>query len=525
MRDFHRPNRSVAVAGEAMAATSHPLATMTALDVLRAGGNAMDAAIAAVAVLGVVEPQSTGIGGDCFALYAPKAGVPVALNGSGRAPQQARVEWYVDHGIRSIDPETPHAVTVPGAVDAWCRLNEDYGTKTLAELLEPAARYAEQGVPVSPRVAHDFEHLAEKIARDEFAARVFLRDGRLPRFGETLKQPALAATLRRIAREGRDAFYRGPIAEEMVARLRSRGGLHTQDDFTAQRCEYVTPISTEYRGASIYECPPNGQGLAALLILNILAGYQPGKMNDADYIHLLAEATKAGYAARDAHIGDPAQVKVPVDELLSKDHAAALRAHVSMTRASAASEADEPAHKDTVYLCVVDRDRNAVSFINSLFHPFGSGIYAPKSGIMLHCRGAFFRTSPGHPNAIAPGKRPLHTIIPGMLVRDGRAAMSFGVMGGEYQACGHAHFLSQILDSGRDPQAALETPRSFAHAGELALETTIPEATAKELARRGHTVTWSASPHGGGQAIEIDHARGVLIGGSDPRKDGCALGY
>jgi gamma-glutamyltranspeptidase / glutathione hydrolase len=525
MRDFQQPNRSVAVAGEAMAATSHPLATLTALDVLRAGGNAMDAAIAAVAVLGVVEPQSTGIGGDCFALYAPKAGLPIALNGSGRAPERARVEWYVDRGMRAIEAESPHAVTVPGAVDAWCRLNQDYGTKTLAELLEPAARYAELGVPISPRVAHDFEHLSEKIARDEFAAKAFLRDDRLPRLGEILKQTALAATLRRIAREGRNAFYRGAIAEEMVARLQSLGGLHTPDDFVAQRCEYVTPISTEYRGASIYECPPNGQGLAALLILNILAGYEPGELNDADYIHLLAEATKAGYAARDAHIGDPAQVKVAVEQLLSKDHAAALRAHLSMARASTPVVAHEPAHKDTVYLCVVDRDRNAASFINSLFHPFGSGIYAPKSGIMLHCRGASFRTVPGHPNAIAPGKRPLHTIIPGMLVRDGRAAMPFGVMGGDYQACGHAHFLSQILDRDRDPQAALEAPRSFAYGAELALETTISKATAAELARRGHNIAWAASPHGGGQAIAIDHARGVLIGGSDPRKDGCALGY
>jgi gamma-glutamyltranspeptidase/glutathione hydrolase len=527
MRDFHQPRRSAAIASEAMAATSHPFATLTALDILRAGGNAMDAAIAAVAVLGVVEPQSTGIGGDCFMLYSPRAGAPIALNGSGRAPHKARVEWYVEHGMRSIEPESPHAVTVPGAIDAWCQLNQDHGGKPLGELLEPAARLAEAGVPIAPRVAHDFAGLAGKIARDEFAAKVFLRDGRLPRFGETLRQPALAATLRRIGREGRDAFYRGPVAAEIVARLNALGGLHTLDDFAEQRSEYVTRISTDYRGTTVHECPPNGQGLAALMILNILRGYDltSSRLSEADRIHLLAEATKAGYAARDAYFGDPAQAAVPVERLLSADYADQVRERIELKRASAAILPEGPAHRDTVYLCVVDRDRNAVSFINSLFHPFGSGIYAPESGVMLHCRGAMFRTTPGHPNAIGPGKRPLHTIIPGMLMRDGRATMPFGVMGGSYQACGHAHFLSQMLDHGRDPQAALDAPRSFASDGVLALEPTIPEAVAADLARRGHVVAWTEAPHGGGQAIEIDHARGVLIGGSDPRKDGCALGY
>lgn len=525
MRDFHQPRRSAAVASEGMAATSHPFATLTALDVLRAGGNALDAAIAAVAVLGVVEPQSTGIGGDCFCLYSPKAGAPIALNGSGRAPRKARVEWYVEHGMVGIAPETPHAVTVPGAVDAWCRLNQDYGTKTMAELVEPAARYAEVGVPISPRVAHDFAGLSEKVARDPYAAKVFLRDGRLPQFGDILKQPALAATLRRIGREGRDAFYRGPVAAEIVTRLNELGGLHTIDDFAEQRSDYVTPISSEYRGATVFECPPNGQGLAALMILNILSGYRLAKPDEADYIHLLAEATKAGYAARDTYFGDPAQVAVPVERLLSKDYADAVHARIDRNRASAPILPDATPHKDTVYLCVVDRDRNAVSFINSLFHPFGSAIYAPESGVMLHCRGAFFRTTPGHPNAIAPGKRPVHTIIPGMMMRDGRAEMPFGVMGGNYQACGHAHFLSQMLDQGVDPQTALEAPRSFADGGMLVLENTISTTAATDLTRRGHDVCWADAPHGGGQAIQIDHRRGVLIGGSDPRKDGCALGY
>ena len=508
-----------------MAATSHPLATLTAIEILRGGGNAMDAAIAAVAVLGVAEPQSTGIGGDCFVLYSPKAGAPVALNGSGRAPRQANVAWYADRGIAEIDPLSPHAVTVPGAVDAWCRLHQDHGTKPLADLLEPAARHAERGVPIAPRVAHDFAGLSAKIARDEFAAKAFLRDGRLPGAGDILTQPALARTLRRIGRDGRAAFYEGAVAEEMVARLKALGGLHTLDDFAAQRSEYVTPISTGYRGHRVMECPPNGQGVIALMILNILAGDEPRNWHEADYIHMLAEATKAGYGARDAYIGDPAHVEIPMARLLSRDYADAVRGRIDAKRAAAAIMPDGPAHRDTVYLCVVDRDRNAVSFINSLFHGFGSGIYAPESGVMLHCRGAMFRTVPGHPNAIAPGKRPLHTIIPGMLMREERAVMPFGVMGGNYQACGHAHFLMQYLALGCDPQAALEAPRSFADAGILTLETTISKDVAADLARRGHEIVWADAPHGGGQAIEIDHARGVLIGGSDPRKDGCALGY
>jgi gamma-glutamyltranspeptidase / glutathione hydrolase len=528
MRDFQQPRRSAAVALEAMAATSHPTATLAAIEILRNGGNAVDAAIAAVAVLGVVEPQSTGIGGDCFVLYSPKAGRPVGLNGSGRAPRKAELGWYVERGYGSIPSESPHAVTIPGAVDAWCRLHVDHGSKPLAELMEPAARLAEAGVPISPRVAHDFAGLSEKIARDEFAAKAFLRNGRLPGFAEILRQPALAKTLRKIGREGRRAFYDGSVAAEMVARLNALGGLHTLDDFAQQHSEYVTPISTEYRGFEVNEIPPNGQGLAALMILNVLRSFELGsdRFSEADRIHLLAEATKAAYAARDAYFGDPAQIEVPVARFLSEDYAAQLRRRIDLGRASAPIALELGAtQRDTVYLTVVDRDRNAVSFINSLFHPFGSGIFAPESGVMLHCRGTMFRTELGHPNAIAPGKRPLHTIIPGMLTKDGRAVMPFGVMGGNYQACGHAHFLSQHLDLALDPQAALDAPRSFAYDGMLALETTIPESIAADLAGRGHRVAWTDEPHGGGQAILIDHRRGVLIGGSDPRKDGCALGY
>ncbi|HEX7968621.1 MAG TPA: gamma-glutamyltransferase [Stellaceae bacterium] len=526
MRDFHQPRRSAAVAGEAMAATSHPLATLTALDVLRAGGNAVDAALAASAVQCVVEPESTGIGGDCFVLYSPKAGKPLALNGSGRAPAKATVEWYVEHGFKEIPVESPHAATVPGAVDAWFTLLEAHGTKDMAELLAPAIRLAEEGMLLTPRVAFDFRHAAAKLAKDPNVARTYLAGGRVPGIGDRVKQPALAATLKRIARDGRRAFYEGPVAEDMVRRLNGAGGLHTLDDFAQQRSEWVEPISARYRDHEVFECPPNGQGLAALMILRTIEGFDlSDRCGEADRIHLIAEATKAAYRARDAFFGDPRQVRVPVEKFLSDAYTENVRRHIDPRRASDPVQWDGPEHKDTIYLTVVDRDRNAISFINSLFHNFGCGIMAPESGVVLHSRGSMFRTIPGHPNAIAPGRRPVHTIIPGMLMKDGRAVMPFGVMGGQYQACGHASFLSRLLDQGLDPQQAAEAPRSFAYQGVLQLETTIPKEIEADLARRGHVIERPEKPLGGCQAIHIDHRRGVLIGGSEPRKDGVALGY
>jgi len=527
MRDFHQPGRSAAVAGEAMAATSHPLATLTALDVLRAGGNAVDAALAASAVQCVAEPESTGIGGDCFVLYSPKAaGKPLALNGSGRAPMKATVEWYVERGFKEIPVESAHAATVPGAVDAWFTLLEAHGTKDMAELLAPAIRLAEAGVPLTPRVAFDFEHAAAKLAKDPLVARIFMPGGRPPAIGDRIRQPALAATLKRIAREGRRAFYEGAVAADMVQRLNGAGGLHTLEDFAEQRSEWVEPIAAGYRDHQVFECPPNGQGLAALMILRTIEGFDlSDRCGEADRIHLIAEATKAAYRARDAFFGDPRQVRVPVEKFLSDAYTENVRRRIDRRRASDPVLWDEPEHKDTIYLTVVDRDRNAISFINSLFHNFGCGIMAPESGVVLHSRGSMFRTIPGHPNAIAPGKRPVHTIIPGMLVKDGRAVMPFGVMGGQYQSCGHASFLSRLLDQGLDPQQAAEAPRSFAFQGVLQLETTLGPEIAADLAARGHVIDRPLKPLGGAQAIRIDHQRGVLIGGSEPRKDGLALGY
>ena len=526
-RDFQQPRRSAALAANAMAATSHPLATLAALDMLKSGGNAVDAAICAAGVLAMAEPQMTGVGGDCFAIYVKNGAAPVAFNGSGRAPAKAELSWYVERGFRAIVPHSPHAVTVPGSVDAWCSLVEEHGTKDLAALLAPAIALAEEGCVVAPRVASDFAFYQDVVLGEPEAAKIFAPAGRILGEGERVRNPALAATLRGIAREGRKAFYEGPVAAEIVAALNARGGLHAAEDFARHRGEYVTPISARYRGYDVFECPPNGQGIAALMMLRVFAGYDlgEGKVSEADRIHLLAEATKAAYAARDALVGDPQFAAVPVERLLSDAHAAETRSRIRMDRAGPAPVYDESEHKHTIYLCVVDRDGNAISFINSLYHDFGSGIFVPGCGVMLHSRGSMFRTIPGHPNAIAPGKRPLHTIIPGFLTKDGKAQMPFGVMGGNYQAVGHAHLLTHMLDRLLDPQAAIEAPRSFCFDGVLGLERTVPEDVARELARRGHRVGYADRPFGGAQAIWIDRERGLLVGGSDPRKDGCALGY
>ena len=524
MRDFNIPGRSLAVAQHGMAATSHPLATLTAIEVLKAGGNAMDAAIAAVALQGVVEPAMTGIGGDCFCLYAKGGGVPMALNGSGRAPAAATSDWFAERGI-SPEPTSPHAVTVPGSVDAWVRLNQDHGSKPLEELLRPAIRAAEEGNRVTPRVAADALTNRARVEVDPDARAVFLPGGAPPVIGDLVRIPALAETLKAIGRHGRDAFYAGAVADGMVGKLKRLGGLHAIEDFAAQRATVETPIATRFRDHDVYECPPNGQGLIALMMLRLAEKLDLATGSEADRIHLLAEITTAAYHARDAHLADPLHGPVAVEHFLSDAWTNRILPRIDRGRARRPLYWDDVPHTDTVCLSVVDRDRNAVSFINSIFNGYGSGIYVPESGILLHNRGLSFRFRPGHPNSIAPGKRPMHTIIPGMVCRDGRAVMPFGVMGGHYQATGHLGFLSNVLDRGLDIQAACDAPRSFATDGRLQVEPTVSAETLAELRRRGHEIDLQTVPIGGCQAILIDEARGALYGASDHRKDGIALGY
>ncbi|MDR3475655.1 MAG: gamma-glutamyltransferase [Devosia sp.] len=521
------PGRSAAIAENGMAATSHPLATMAALDILREGGSAIDAAVAAVAVQGVVDPHMTGIGGDCFAILGPVDGPVTSLNGSGPAPRATRLETVLERGWTAIPETSPEAVTIPGAVAAWCQLIEEHGRFDLGRVLAPAIAYAEQGYRITPRVFHDWHRYQARLTVHAAAARQFLPGGRVPQVGERMANPALARTLRAIARSGRAAFYEGEVAADLVATLRALGGIHTEEDFATYRAIDTLPIAAPYRGYELLECPPNGQGLAALIIARILDGFDLADpaLSEADRIHLLAEASKAAYAQRNALIADPDHIRFEQDEVLGDAAIASLRARIKWDRAAEASTWDLPAHRDTVYVSVVDKDRNAVSLINSIFSTFGSGIYAEKSGVLLQNRGCGFSLRPGHPNAIAGGKRPLHTIIPALLRKDGRPVMSFGVMGGQYQAVGHVHVLSGMLDRGLNPQAAAETPRSFAFGPTLTLETTIDETVATDLALRGHNVVWASEPLGSCQAIWIDHERGLLIGGSDHRKDGLALGY
>ncbi|SAK83860.1 gamma-glutamyltransferase [Caballeronia temeraria] len=530
MRNFEAPGRSIVTAKDGVAATSHPASSYAAIRILEAGGNAMDAAVAACAVQCVVEPGSTGIGGDCFALYS-KRGTDdiIAFNGSGWAPQAASVDALRALGVSAIERQSPHAVTVPGAVDAWATLVADHGAMPLGRLLAPAIALARDGYAVAPRAASDWANQRDVLAADEMSRTRMLIDGRAPEAGALHKQPELARAFEIIAGRGRDAFYRGPIARDIVDCLNRLGGLHTLDDFARYRGEYVQPIKASFRGHDIHECPPNGQGVIALLILKMLEGFAgEGDPLSAERLHREIEATRIAYSIRDQSLADPrAGGTMNVDELLSPGNVDALRAQIDEKRASnAMNPSSSVEHKDTVYICVVDKDRNCASFINSLFHQFGSGIMSPEFGVMLHNRGQSFSMQPGHANVIAARMRPMHTIIPGMITRDGKVRTVFGVMGGHYQAMGHAHFVSKLLDYGLDMQTALDLPRVFPVPGtdRVEAEGTLPDETRRALTERGFSLVPPGWAIGGGQAISIDWENGTLSGASDHRKDGCALG-
>ncbi len=526
MRDFQLPGRSEVFAVNGLCATSHPLAAKTAINILERGGNAVDAAIAGAVLLGLAEPQSCGIGGDCFVLLKPAGGDHViALNGSGRAPAGLSAEALRARGLSAIGTESVEAVTVPGAIDALCQLSEDHGKLGLDVCLGPAIHYANEGVPVAPRVAFDW---AESAGRLQGPGRShYLLSGRVPVAGDLFRAPAHAQALRLVSRHGRAGFYEGPVAEDMVTTLRAAGGCHTLDDFAATRCTYGTPISGRYLRHEILEHAPNSQGATALLMLNILARFDLARLDPfgTARAHIEAEATKLAHDARDRFIADQDHTRA-LDHMLSEETAERLAALINPARAmQSASEASEAVHRDTVYITVVDRDRMAVSLIYSTYWSFGSGLASNKYGILMQNRGAGFSLKPRHPNEAGPGKRPMHTIIPGMLRREGRLIMPFGVMGGGYQPTGHVRFLTNMLTYGLSPQEAIDAPRSFGDAGVLKLERGYHPTVAVELAAKGHDVVVPDAPLGGAQAILIDYRRGTLIGASDPRKDGCALGY
>ncbi len=530
MRDLQLPGRSPVLATNGMAATSHPLSSQVAIDVLKAGGNAMDGAIAACAVQCVVEPGSTGVGGDCFALYAAKGeNNVVAYNGSGRAPAAASVEKLAALGVTNLEQTSPHSVIIPGAVDAWVQLNADHGKLPLAEILQPAIDYARGGYPISQRVHADFASNLDHLNSDENLAKVFLPNGKVPAIGTIQTNSGLANVLEMIGKEGRYAFYLGELASEMVDTLQAKGGLHTLEDFANAKGSYETTITTEFRGNIIHECPPQGQGIIALLMLNMMDGGD-AKSNplSVERIHRELETCRRGYASRSRYLADPARFDVPVADLLSKQYAAQLRDDIDPKQARHPEDAVKlNPHHDTVYISVVDKDRNSCSFINTMFWGWGSGITTPKHNIVLTNRGQGFVLEQGHPNCIAPNKRPLHTIIPGMVERDGRITMSFGVMGGEYQAMGHMQFLTRMFDYGMDVQEAQDAPRWMVDpfTGDVEIEAAVPDKVVNELRNMGHKIERATRPIGGSQAIVIDWDTGVLTGGSDPRKDGCAIGY
>ncbi|MGI9389587.1 MAG: gamma-glutamyltransferase family protein [Boseongicola sp.] len=528
MRDYQQPGRSPAIASNGMVATSHPLAASEALTVLRDGGNAVDAAIAGAILLGACEPQMTGIGGDCFALVKP-AGTDdvVAINGSGRAPAGLSADALRNEGLTAITPGHPASITVPGAIDAFCQLSDRFGRVGLERCLTPAIRYFDEGVPIAPRVAFDIGPVDDYLKGH--ARNYYMNAGRAFAQGDKFSCPAQADALRLIAREGRAAFYEGEIAHDMLAALEHIGASHTAEDIAATKATWGTPVSGDYRTVELLEHPPNGQGATAILLSRILSEFDLTSMDPsgAERFHLEAEASKLAYDARNRFLADPDHVR-RLEHMLSDDTARSLAALIDpKTVMQAPAPLSESVHKDTVLITTVDRDGMAVSMIYSIFARFGAGVASPKFGVLFHNRGSGFNLIPGHPNEAGPGKRPMHTIIPAMTRDNSRIDMTFGVMGGQYQATGHAHFLSNLHDFGMDVQEAIDAPRAFADpiTGKLQVENSIPTNTVGALKDLGHDIVVPRRPIGGAQAIQIDHERGVLIGGSDPRKDGIALGY
>jgi gamma-glutamyltranspeptidase/glutathione hydrolase len=524
MRNFHLAGRSTVHAQNAMVATSHPLGALTAIEVLKSGGTAADAAVAACALLGVIEPQSTGIGGDCFALIQPKGeGKIVSYNGSGRAPKAATADWYIEHKMHAIPTTGAHSVSIPGAIDAWETILSDHGKLGLDTLLQPAIKAAEEGYIVAPRIAFDWKNGLEKLRSGTNTPRYLLPHGNAPVAGDVIRQPELGQTLRTVAKHGRDGFYKGAVAEDIVETLRGLGGLHTLEDFAAHTTETTTPIGTIYKGHDVWQCPPNGPGITMLVMLNVLSHFD--LTMSIERFHLEAEAARIAYLMREQDIGDPAYVDVDVNYILSKEFAEGYAKKIRMDRLLELPKVSPPINPSTAYISVIDKDRNVCSFINSIAHSFGSAVVSNKTGVLLQNRGAGFRVEPGHPNCIQPGKRPLHTIIPSLTTINGRAKMSFGVMGGQYQPVGQTRVLTNMLDYGLDVQEAIDQPRGLHYEGVYQLEDGVPKEIVEGLQKIGHKTTSIVAPLGGAQAIWIDWDKGTLTGGSEPRKDGCALGY
>lgn len=534
--------RSPVYARNGMVSASQPLAAMAGLDTIMKGGNAADAAVATAAALNVTEPTSTGIGGDVFALYYDaKTRKITALNGSGQAPAALTIELVKKQNLADDDRISnhlhPHCTTVPGACAAWCDFNAKYGSMPMRDVLAPAIKLAEEGFPVAPLTARGWQIGVDRVLSKAWNGLEMTIGGRSPRAGEIFRNLGLAKTLRTVAEGGKDAYYRGEIARSIAVAIQSAGGVMTEQDLAAHKSSWVEPISTTYRGARIWECPPNGQGLAALVALNLLEGYELKGMNPlgAERMHLLIEAMRVAFADTNWYVADPAFCQAPVNELLSKKYADSRRKLIDPKRATMDTKHGSPVTSSgTVYFCAVDGAGNAASFINSNYMGFGTGIVPKGWGFTLHNRGHNFVLDPNHPNALAPRKRPYHTIIPGMITReDGSLYAPFGVMGGFMQPQGHMQVVVGLIDDDLDPQAALDRPRfcltEAKPTGKVQIEEGIPFETMSALAQMGHQVipvsSYARATFGRGQIICRDPDTGVLCAGSDPRADGCAVGY
>lgn len=536
-------SRSVVISTQGMVATSHPLAAQVGLDILKAGGSAADAAIATNAMLGLVEPMSCGIGGDLFMIYWDAAtGRLYGLNASGRSPFSLTRDELARKQLKQIPVEGPLSWSVPGCVDGWHEVQQRFGRLSLKQNLAPAIAYANAGFAVSEIIGNSWAGAAEKLKKYPDSAATYLPGGEAPPIGSVFRNPRLGRSYQLIAEQGRDAFYGGEIAEAIIGFSRQHGGYFSERDFREHTSTWIDPVSTTYRGHTVWELPPNGQGIAALEMLNLLEAYDLKSMGpgSADYLHLLVEAKKLAFADRAAFYADPDFQRAPVEELISKEYAERQRQRIDLQRASRDVPAGDPVlqHGDTVYLTVVDKDRNCCSFIQSNYYGFGSMVTPGEVGFVLQNRGALFSLDPEHPNRLEPHKRPFHTIIPAMVTRDEKPWLCFGVMGGDMQPQGHVQILVNLIDFGMNVQEAGDAARvrhlgsatptglaGDADGGAVAVESGIPESAVYQLQRRGHRIVKSLGTFGGYQAIRIDWEHGTLHGATEPRKDGAAVGY
>ena len=532
--------RSEVIAQHAMAATSHPLATQSALEILKSGGNAIDAAIAANAVLGLVEPTGCGIGGDLFAIvWDAKTKRLYGLNASGRSPQSLSLDYFIERGFTAIPALGPLPVSVPGCVDGWFELHERFGSVSMQTILTPAIDYAEQGFPVTEVIAHYLRSNSNNLKNFPGFSDTFLPNGKPPEKGEIFRNPRLGKTYSRIAAKGRDIFYRGEIAQTIVSYLEAQGGFLSMDDFASHRSEWVDPVHTNYRGYDVWELPPNGQGIAALQILNMLENYDIAAMGagSPEYVHTFVEAKKLAYEDRAKYYSDMDFNDIPVAQLISKSYAQDRQALIKPNRAAKSYPAGKLKAGDTIYLTVADKDGNMISLIQSNYRGMGSGMTPTDLGFVLQDRGELFSLTKGHFNVYEPGKRPFHTIIPAFVTKDGEPFMSFGVMGGAMQPQGHVQIIVNMIDFGLNLQEAGDAPR-IRHTGSsqptdeimndggvVNLEHGFDKATIRRLKMWGHNIKVNTGGFGGYQAIKWDRENKVYYGASEYRKDGQAAGY